>query len=156
LSGWAPRHRRIISPIADGLGIAKADAGVVLTTYALAYALLSPITGRHRHSRRRVVLVMALAIFAVGTSLPLFPPISSCWRPRVSWWRWAAPCMGRSRPVSRLPSATPERGQGPGDGVIGGTIAQVVGMPFGAWVSYHSDGPRPSGSWRPWQPQGRA
>ena len=33
-----------LTPLADALGTAKADAAIVLTSYAFDYALLSPIT----------------------------------------------------------------------------------------------------------------
>ena len=60
----------IVSPIAEGLGVDKADAGIILTSYAIAYALLSPVgaalTGR---LPRRTVLAAALGLFCLGSLL---------------------------------------------------------------------------------------
>jgi predicted MFS family arabinose efflux permease len=129
----------IISPIADGLGIAKADAGIVLTTYALAYAVLSPITGAITGTLpRRAVLVMALAIFALGTvasalSTDLFMLAASRVLVALGGSMYGPIAAGIAVAIS-----TPERrGKALATVFIGGTIAQVVGMPFGAWVSYH-------------------
>ncbi|MGH6938029.1 MFS transporter [Hypericibacter sp.] len=129
----------IISPIADGLGIAKADAGVVLTTYALAYAVLSPITGAITGTLpRRVVLVMALAIFCLGTvlsalSASLFMLAASRVLVALGGSMFTPIAAGIAVALS-----TPERrGKALATVFTGGTIAQVVGTPFGAWVSYH-------------------
>ena len=60
----------IVTPIAEGLGISKADAGIVLTSYAIAYALLSPVGAALTGSLpRRTVLVAALGLFCVGSLL---------------------------------------------------------------------------------------
>src|SRR5262245_38747880 len=59
-----------ISPIAEGLGVSDASAGVVVTVYAFAYALLAPaaaaITGK---IARRLVLVVGMTIVCFGTVL---------------------------------------------------------------------------------------
>ncbi|WP_373505560.1 MFS transporter, partial [Aestuariivirga sp.] len=60
----------VVTPIAEDLHVSKADASIILTSYALAYAVLSPIgaaiTG---NLPRRTVLTGALAMFCLGTIL---------------------------------------------------------------------------------------
>src|SRR5262245_6961663 len=62
-----------ISPIAEGLGVTEADAGVIVTTFALAYALLAPaaaaLTGM---IARRLVLVAGMSIFCISAILSAF------------------------------------------------------------------------------------
>jgi len=129
----------IISPIADGLGIAKADAGMVMTAYALAYAVLSPITAAVTGTLpRRIVLVMALAIFALGTvvsalSTGLLMLASSRVLVALGGSMFAPIAAG----IAVAISAPERRGKALATVFSGGTIAQVLGTPFGAWVAYH-------------------
>lgn len=129
----------IVSPIADGLGVSKADAGVVLTTYALAYAVLSPITGALTGTLpRRVVLVAALSIFALGTVLSaLSASLVMLAASRVIVALGGSMYGPIAAGIAVAISAPERRGKALATVFIGGTIAQVVGMPFGAWVSYH-------------------
>ena len=63
----------IVSPIAEGLNVSKADAGIVLTSYAIAYALLSPVGAALTGSLpRRTVLVAALGLFCLGSLMSDF------------------------------------------------------------------------------------
>jgi MFS transporter, DHA1 family, inner membrane transport protein len=129
----------IVSPIADGLDIAKADAGVVLTTYALAYALLSPITAAITGNLpRRIVLVMALSIFAAGTivsalSTSLLMLAASRILVALGGSMYGPIAAG----IAVAISAPERRGKALATVFSGGTIAQVLGTPFGAWVAYH-------------------
>ncbi|WP_151179103.1 MFS transporter [Hypericibacter terrae] len=129
----------IVSPIADGLGVSKADAGIVLTTYALAYAVLSPITGALTGTLpRRVVLVTALSIFALGTVLSaLSASLLMLAASRVIVALGGSMYGPIAAGIAVAISAPERRGKALATVFIGGTIAQVVGMPFGAWVSYH-------------------
>ena len=129
----------IVSPIADGLGVSKADAGIVLTTYALAYAVLSPITGALTGTLpRRVVLVAALSIFALGTVLSaLSTSLLMLAASRVIVALGGSMYGPIAAGIAVAISAPERRGKALATVFIGGTIAQVVGMPFGAWVSYH-------------------
>ena len=65
----------LLEPLAADLGVSAARAGAVLTTYAVAYALLSPVlvsvTGG---IGRRRVLAAALALFGLGCALPVIWP----------------------------------------------------------------------------------
>ncbi|HWA42305.1 MAG TPA: MFS transporter [Hypericibacter adhaerens] len=129
----------IVSPIAEGLGIGKADAGLVLTVYALAYAVLSPVTGALTGTlSRRIVLVASLAIFALGTVLSAIStglPMLAASRVLVALGGslYAPAAAG----IAVAISAPERRGKALATVFSGGTLAQVLGTPFGAWVAYH-------------------
>jgi predicted MFS family arabinose efflux permease len=129
----------IVSPIADGLGIAKADAGMVLTAYALAYVVLSPIAGAVTGNLpRRTVLVMALAIFAAGTVVSaLSTGLLMLAASRVLVALGGSMYTPIAAGIAVAISAPERRGKALATVFSGGTIAQVAGTPFGAWVAYH-------------------
>jgi DHA1 family inner membrane transport protein len=129
----------IVSPIADGLGIAKADAGMVLTAYALAYAVLSPITAAITGNLpRRIVLVMSLAIFCAGTILSaLSTSLLMLAASRILVALGGSMYAPIAAGIAVAISAPERRGKALATVFSGGTIAQVVGTPFGAWVAYH-------------------
>jgi DHA1 family inner membrane transport protein len=129
----------IVSPIADGLGVAKADAGVVLTAYALAYAVLSPIAAAITGNLpRRTVLVMALAIFALGTVVSaLSTGLLMLAASRVLVALGGSMYTPIAAGIAVAISAPGRQGKALATVFTGGTIAQVLGTPFGAWVAYH-------------------
>lgn len=128
----------IITPIADGLKATKADAGIILTAYAIAYAVLSPIGAALTGSlSRRVVLTGALLVFCIGSVL--------------SALAWSLPALTFSRVLVALGAAlfTPlaaglavaisppeQRGRALAKVFGGLTLAQVAGVPLGAWLAY--------------------
>ena len=128
----------IVSPIAEGLGVAKADAGIILTSYAIAYALLSPVGAALTGSLpRRTVLAAALGLFCIGsllsavaTSLPMLTAS------RVLVALGAALYTPLSAGVAVAVSAPEQRGRALAKVFSGMTMAQVVGVPFGAWLAY--------------------
>ena len=128
----------IVTPIAEGLGVSKASAGMVLTTYAIAYALLSPIgaaiTGR---LERRTVLVSALALFLLGTiGSALSSDIVMLAASRIVVALGAAMFTPIAAGVAVAVTAPERRGQALATVFGGMTLAQVVGVPLGAWMAY--------------------
>jgi DHA1 family inner membrane transport protein len=128
----------ILSPVAADLGIGKAQAGWLLTVYAVAYALSSPLlvamTGR---VDRTWALVGGMAAFSVGAlaaalSGSLFTVL-------------AARCLmalgaGIVTPVAASVGVALAGAEGRGRAlavVFGGlTLAQALGVPLGAWLGY--------------------
>ena len=129
----------IVSPIADGLGVSTANVGFVLTTYAFAYAVLSPIAAAITGTAaRRTVLVAALAIFLLGTvASALSTSLTMLAAARVIVALGAAMYNPVAAGVAVAVSPPERRGKALATVFSGGTMAQVVGTPFGAWVSYH-------------------
>ena len=128
----------IISPIADGLGVAKSEAAVILTAYALGYALLSPVgaalTGRFS---RRSVLAAALGLFCIGSVISaIATSLSVLAASRLVVALGAALYTPLSAGVAVAISAPEQRGRALARVFGGMTLAQVAGVPLGAWLSY--------------------
>ncbi len=128
----------IITPVAEGLNVSKADAGLILTVYALAYAVLSPIgaalTGRFP---RRTVLAGALALFCIGSALSALAwslPLLIASRVPVAFGAALFTPLAASLAVAISPPD--QRGRALAKVFGGLTLAQVVGVPLGAWLAY--------------------
>jgi DHA1 family inner membrane transport protein len=125
-------------PIERGLSIPSETAGQVLTVYALAYVLLSPllvaVTGQ---VGRRRIMTLGLLTFAGGAA-------ASALAPSLGWLLaarvLAAAGAGLTTPVAAATAAAlapPEaRGRVLAMVFLGLTIAQVAGVPAGSWVAY--------------------
>jgi len=128
----------IVSPIAEGLGVSKADAAIVLTSYAIAYALLSPIgaalTG---NLPRRTVLVAALGLFCVGSLLSaMSTSLLMLTASRLLVAFGAALYTPLSAGVAVAVTTPEQRGWALAKVFGGMTMAQVAGVPLGAWLAY--------------------
>lgn len=128
----------VIEPIADDLSVTPTAAGGLLTTYALAYAVLSPVlvalTGQ---LGRRRVLAGGLAIFGIASALAaLAPDFLTLNMTRIL----AAAGAGVVTPVAAAVAAglsPPERRARTLAAVFFGlTLAQVLGIPAGSFVAY--------------------
>jgi len=128
----------ILGPIADGLDVPPARAGLVLTAYALAYAVGSPVgvaaTGR---LPRRLVMTSGLAIFAAAALGAAFAPnFGTLLAARVL----AAFGAGLFTPVTAAVAVSvtaPERrGAALSNVFFGLTLAQVIGVPAGGVIAY--------------------
>jgi predicted MFS family arabinose efflux permease len=128
----------IVSPIAEGLGVSKADAGIVLTSYAVAYALLSPIGAALTGSLpRRTVLVTALGLFCVGSLLSaLAPSLTMLTLSRLLVAFGAALYTPLAAGVAVAVSSPEQRGRALAKVFAGMSMAQVAGVPAGAWLAY--------------------
>jgi DHA1 family inner membrane transport protein len=128
----------IISPMASGLHVSKSDAGIVLTAYAIAYAVLSPVgaaaTGK---LRRRTVLVAALLLFCAGSIVSATAtslPIMTASRVLVAFG--AALYTPLSAGMAAALTLPEQRGRALARVFGGITLAQVAGVPVGAWLAY--------------------
>ena len=128
----------IVSPIAEGLGITKAAARIVLTAYAIAYALLSPIGAALTGSlTRRTVLVAALGLFCVGSLLSaVSTSLLMLTASRLLVAFGAALYTPLSAGVAVAVTAPEQRGWALAKVFGGMTMAQVAGVPLGAWAAY--------------------
>ncbi|WP_179378716.1 MFS transporter [Jannaschia marina] len=127
-----------LGPLARDLGMGPAQAGWVLTTYALAYAVLSPllvaVTGRFG---RRRVMAFGMAVFALAAlASALALTAGTLFAARAI----AAAGAGLTTPVVAAVAAglaAPERrGKVLASVFLGLTLAQVVGVPAGSWIAY--------------------
>ncbi len=128
----------MLTPLGEGLGITPARTGWIMTTYALAYAVLSPLlvslTGQ---IGRRRVLAFALGTFAAANLLSALAINEVMLHgARIL----AAAGAGVMTPVTAAVaaglSAEEERGKALAAVFFGLTLAQVLGVPVGSWIAY--------------------
>ena len=128
----------LIEPAAVDFEVTPGTAGVLMTAYAVAYAILSPLlvslTGR---MGRRKVMSLGLGIFAVAALLSaVAPTLSVLAAARVL----AAAGAGMFTPVAAAVAAAlypvERRARVLAAVFFGLTLAQVFGVPVGAWVAY--------------------
>jgi DHA1 family inner membrane transport protein len=128
----------MLSPLAHSLSMSKVQAGWVMSAYALGYALTSPLlialTGR---LRRRTVMLVGLAIFVLASLLSAAAPTATfLYAARIL----AAIGSGMITPVAAAiavaTSTESMRGKALSFVFAGMTIAQVLGVPAGAFIGY--------------------
>lgn len=128
----------LLPPIIEDFGLSPAGGGWVMTAYALAYMLGSPLgvalTGR---VPRRTVLALGMALFLAAALLSaLAPDFGTLLAARVV----AALGAGLYTPVAAgvaVAASPPEaRGRALAGVFLGLTLAQVVGIPLGGWLGY--------------------
>ena len=128
----------ILNPMAESLAISSSAAGRVLTVYALAYGVSSPIavalTGR---LSRRSVLAAGMAIFglaALGSAIAGTP--GALYAARAL----GAVGAGIFTPIAAVVAAAASGPKGRGKALarvfFGLTLAQVLGVPVGSFIAY--------------------
>ncbi len=128
----------VLAPVAAELRMSEAEAGLVMTVYAVAYAIGSPLlvalTGG---VRRRDLLAGALLLFAVAAVVIALAESAGA---LLFGRALAALGAGIVSPVIAAVAAAsvaPEaRGRALAAAFFGFTLAQVMGIPLGAWVGY--------------------
>lgn len=128
----------ILTPVAQDLGITKAQASWLLTVYALVYATSSPllvaVTGR---LERSTALVGGMAAFSLGA---LAAAMSSHLVGVLAARCLMALGAGLVTPVAASVGVALAGAEGRGRAlavVFGGlTLAQALGVPLGAWLGY--------------------
>ena len=128
----------LLEPLAADLGLPTARAGAVLTTYAVAYAVLSPVlvsvTGG---IGRRRVLAAGLSLFGRACLLPVLVPTEAALHAsRIL----AAAGAGIFTPVAAAVaaglSAPGNRAKALAAVFFGMTMSQVLGLPLGSFIAY--------------------
>lgn len=128
----------MMPPIAGDLGLSTAGAGWIMTFYAIAYAISSPllVSGTGNIGRRKV-LFLGLSIFASANLLAAFTPNDQV---LFAARALAAIGAGMVTPVTSAVAAgvvPPERrAQSLAAVFFGLTLAQVVGVPAGSFIAY--------------------
>ena len=128
----------VLNPIAESYSVSAARAGHVMTIYAVAYALGSPLLVALSGSlSRRRVLAAGLALFALGA-------LGSALAPTLGWLEaarvLAALGAGVVTPITAAiamaASAPGTEGRALARVFLGLTLAQVLGVPIGSWIGY--------------------
>jgi DHA1 family inner membrane transport protein len=128
----------LMSTLASEFALSKAQAGWMMTTYALVYAFSSPLLVALTGKRERAyVLLSGMALLAVGSLLTALAP-------HYGVILMARVCMalgaGLVTPVASaiaIASVPPtERGHALAKVFGGLTIAQAFGIPLGTWFGF--------------------
>ncbi|MEL7092077.1 MAG: MFS transporter, partial [Pseudomonadota bacterium] len=128
----------LIEPAAVDFDVTPGAAGALMTAYAVAYAVLSPLlvslTGR---MGRRRVMALGLGLFALAAlTSAIAPTLTVLAAARVL----AAAGAGMFTPVAAAVAAAlypaERRARVLAAVFFGLTLAQVLGVPVGAWVAY--------------------
>ena len=128
----------LLEPLGADMGRSAAGAGLLLTVYSMAYAVLSPllvaVTGQ---IGRRRVLAAALAVFALAAALSALATNFTVLNiGRIL----AAAGAGIFTPVAAAVAAAlyPEaqRARVLAAVFFGLTLSQVLGVPVGSWIAY--------------------
>ncbi|MEM9392967.1 MAG: MFS transporter [Pseudomonadota bacterium] len=128
----------VLEPLADDLKIEPAGAGLLMTVYALAYSLSSPLlvalTGR---VGRRRVLFFGLGLFTLGIlGSAVAPGETILWLARTVAAIGAGLFMPVSASVAAGLSAPDRRTRALASVFLGVTLAQILGIPAGAFIAY--------------------
>jgi len=128
----------MLTPVGQDFGIDPGRTGWLMTTYALSYAVLSPLLVSLTGSiGRRRVLAYALTGFAVANLMSALAPTAlTLHLTRIL----AAAGAGLLTPVSASVAAglsAPERrGKALAAVIFGLSLAQVLGVPAGSFIAY--------------------
>jgi MFS transporter, DHA1 family, inner membrane transport protein len=128
----------VLSPIAGAFDVSKADAGWVMTAYGLIYAASSPplvaLTGRFD---RALVIVGGLVIFLFGSLLAaIAPSFGMLLLARALMAVGAGVVTPVAASIAAALVAPERRGRALATVFGGFTLAQVFGVPAGAWLGY--------------------
>ncbi len=128
----------LLIPVAEDLSLSEAGAGWLMTSYALSYAVLSPllVSATGAIGRRRI-LAIGLGVFALSALLcALAPTPALLFAGRVL----AAAGAGIVTPVAASVAAglstADRRARALALVFSGMTLAQVIGVPAGGWLAY--------------------
>ena len=128
----------LLSPVARFFDIDAATAGWLMSAYAMTYAVASPILiSVLGNQDRKWVLAAGLGVFAVGA-------LAAAMAPGYAWLLVARAVMavggGLVTPVAAsiavMLAPSEMRGRALATVFGGLTIAQVLGVPAGAWIAY--------------------
>ncbi|GGO68684.1 MFS transporter [Nonomuraea cavernae] len=126
----------LLTPISGDLGISLSAAGQLMTVFALAYAVLSPLLAAlsARLSRRRLLLI-ALAVFVLGNVLsalaPTYPLVLAT---RVIAAAGAAMFTPTASGVATALSPPERRGRALALVMGGLAVSSAIGVPLGTWL----------------------
>lgn len=128
----------LLSPVAADLGISKAQAASLLTSYAVVYAISSPLlvalTGG---LERRLALVVGMAVFGLGAvAAALSSGLVAVLAARCVMALGAGIVTPVAATVGVAMAGAAHRGRALAIVFGGLTLAQALGVPLGAWIGY--------------------
>ena len=128
----------VLSPIASGLQLSHAEAGMVMSVYAVAYALGSPlaITATGKLDRRSVIMI-GMSVFLLAAALcALAPNAETLLAARALGALGAGMVTPVGAAIAVATSPPERRGAALSFVILGLTLAQVAGIPLGSFLGY--------------------
>jgi DHA1 family inner membrane transport protein len=128
----------ILSPISSGLGLTHTEAGMVMSVYAIAYAIASPlsIAASGKLPRRSVILLGLTIVLAASILSALAPTLEILLLARALGALGAGMVTPVGAAIAIALSAPERRGAALASVFLGLTLAQVAGIPAGSFVGY--------------------
>jgi predicted MFS family arabinose efflux permease len=128
----------VLSPLAQSFGVARGEAGAVMTAYALVYAVASPLlVATTGHFDRARTLAAGMLLFGIGALLSaLAPSFALLLAARGVMALGAAIVTPVAATVGVALVVPAQRGRALSIVFGGLTLAQVAGVPAGAWLGY--------------------
>lgn len=128
----------ILVPMAEDLQVRASEAGLVLTVYAFAYAVLSPVlVAMTGEIGRRRILVIGLGLFALATlGSAIAPTPEMLFASRIAVAAGAGLFTPNTAAVAAAISTPETRGRMLAGVFFGITLAQVIGVPAGSLLAY--------------------
>ncbi|MCK8462669.1 MFS transporter [Aliiroseovarius sp. S1339] len=126
----------ILTQVAESLTISEGQAGHLITAYALAIVIGGPIlTLWLARYRKRVVLIGLMALFVVSNLITAFSTdYTTLMISRVMAGLTQGPFYGIGAVVATRLVSEKMAGQAVGQMFAGLTLANVLGVPGGAWI----------------------
>ncbi|MEV1003232.1 MFS transporter [Nonomuraea sp. NPDC050202] len=126
----------LLPPISADLGVSRSAAGQLMTVFALAYALLSPmLAALTARMSRRTVLLVAMGVFVVGNTLTaLAPTYTLVMLTRVVAAAGAAMFTPTSSAVANALTEPERRGRALALVMGGLSVSSAIGVPLGTWL----------------------
>ncbi|MEV0228203.1 MFS transporter [Nonomuraea sp. NPDC050786] len=126
----------LLPPISKDLGISSSAAGQLMTVFALAYALLSPVLAAlTARLSRKTLLVVAMGVFVFGNVLtalaPTYPLVMAT---RVISAAGAAMFTPTASGVANALTEPERRGRALALVMGGLTVSSAIGVPLGTWL----------------------
>ncbi|GAA4933288.1 putative MFS family arabinose efflux permease [Nonomuraea thailandensis] len=126
----------LLPPISADLGVSRSAAGQLMTVFALAYALLSPmLAALTARMSRRTVLLVAMGVFVAGNTLTaLAPTYALVMLTRVVAAAGAAMFTPTSSAVANALTEPERRGRALALVMGGLSVSSAIGVPLGTWL----------------------
>ncbi|WP_063765310.1 MFS transporter [Nonomuraea candida] len=126
----------LLPPISADLGVSRSAAGQLMTVFALAYAVLSPLLAALTvRMSRRTLLLVAMGVFVTGNVLTaLAPTYALVLVTRVVAAAGAAMFTPTSSAVANALTPPERRGRALALVMGGLSVASAVGVPLGTWL----------------------
>ncbi|TYB69806.1 MFS transporter [Nonomuraea sp. PA05] len=126
----------LLPPISADLGVSRSAAGQLMTVFALAYAVLSPLLAAlTARMSRRTLLLVAMGVFVTGSVLTaLAPTYALVMLTRVIAAAGAAMFTPTSSAVANALTEPERRGRALALVMGGLSVSSAIGVPLGTWL----------------------